>query len=632
MRFFQPISQYGLARVLAETRTRTILSPGLIAIEKPDKFNGYSAYFDTQLPPSYMVPNENLNLIWNIPENKKSKALVESSKITLQPFYPSTIDNILSTKDFTEYTNKFLKLNDLHSQIFTLPISYIESSSFDSVLKTDISLIALVGLDKIFNNQRKLADVLVTLNEKLSPDIALYLPGPVAPAYYSFLIYMGIDFFDNSLAYYISKNGYFILDDEIYPLNKHPECYCRYCSQESRDVFGHNELIMKNEIAKVNFSLDEGTLREKVEQDIHRSVTFAATLKHLDKTHSEVFRHRMPLISSSKLKCIGEESLYHPLISEYRERIRTRYEPQVGKNIVLLLPCSAKKPYSFSRTHMSFRSAIKKAGKQIFPLLSEIIITSPLSVVPRELEGIYPARYYDIPVAGVWSEDEINITATLLADVLSQYPKDTKVVNHMSGHGYDQIIKKIQEKTSFEIFNTTLDRKPTDHLSLNNLSEVLLELVKKQKFDERDVIPSTIRRLQAIADFQFGLGTGKVLFSRDIKIKSKYPKDLQIFKEKKHVSTLSSRTGYLSLNPELAQEIIGLTQNKLEFGAEHVSGSNIYAPGCLNADKSILPNDEIFIVYENKVIATAKALISGIDMVKMSSGSLAEVKKKLKVI
>jgi len=631
MRFFQPLSQYGLARRLAETRSRTHLSPGLIAIEKPSKLEGYSGFFDITLPSSYSSIGKGFNLEWKILEAKKDKALTTSFSYSLQPFYPSSVVAELSEKDFQSYTEKYLELEDVYKHIFTLPISFIKSAGFDTVLDTDVSLISLIGLDKIYSNQRKLAEVLTSLKEKISPDIAIYLPGPISPAHYSFLIYMGIDFFDNSLAYHISKKGYFVLEDKTYFLNKHPDCYCQYCTQDSKDVLGHNELIMKNEIAKVKFALKEGTLRELVEQDIHHSVTFAATLKHLDKSYSEVFRQRTPIISSAKLKCIGEESLNHPVITEYRERVRNRFEPAPGKKIVLLLPCSARKPYSFSRSHMLFRSAIKKAGKHIFPLLSEIIVTSPISVVPRELESIHPARFYDIPVAGTWSEKEIHVTSELLLDVLAHYPEGTKIVNHMHGHGYQQIADIIRERTSFEVVNTSVEKSPTDYNSLNELSDVLSNLSTDLVFEKEKYVPAKIRRLQATADFQYGKGTGQILFSKDIKIRSKYPKDLQIFRDKKQIATLSSRTGYLSILPEVAQEIITLAQNKLEFGADYVSGSNIYAPGCIKADETILPNDEIFIINENRVIATAKALVSGVDMNKMTSGSLAESKKKLKV-
>ena len=106
---------------------------------------------------------------------------------------------------------------------------------------------------------------------------------------------------------------------------------------------------------------------------------------------------------------------------------------------------------------------------------------------------------------------------------------------------------------------------------------------------------------------------------------------MQIFREKKQIGTLSSKTGYLSLFPETAELISSISKNILEFGTNQVKGSNIFAPGCITADKQILPNDEIFVMFEDKVVATARAIVSGKDMIKMTSGIVAEIKKKSKV-
>ena len=37
----------------------------------------------------------------------------------------------------------------------------------------------------------------------------------------------------------------------------------------------------------------------------------------------------------------------------------------------------------------------------------QVIVTAPLGLVPRELEEIWPAANYDIPVTGEWDADEL---------------------------------------------------------------------------------------------------------------------------------------------------------------------------------------------------------------------------------
>ncbi len=632
MRFFQPLLQFGFGRILAETRTHYPLSPGLISIEEPETMNGYSAYVDSPLIPDYSSKDlVDLNFVWNIPDSKKEKILFESNQLSLQPYYPSYAPEQISKKDYESYLENFLLLPNLEKQILVLPIDYYESNKIDEILETDCSLIVLNDLKKLFTNQRKLAERMTKLRNKLSPDIGLYLPGSISPALYSFLTYIGIDFFDNSFAYKISKNGFFLTEDGAFSLDNHPSCYCSYCSSTPQNIFGHNEQIMKNAIARVNFALNSGTLRTIVEQDIHKNVTFAATLRHLDTNYGDLFRKRTPLNSSAPVKCVGEESLCRPVISEFRSRIKERFRPHSNSRIVLLLPCSARKPYSFSRSHLMYRNAIKKAGSSVFSILSELIITSPLSVVPRELENIYPARFYDIPVAGNWSEKEIEITTNLLKEVLSHYYKDSIVINHLHGHGYEDIVERVRKSISLKVIDTAHRAPTTSHESLKELADILVSTQAQFLSEPLERINSNVKKLRAIADFQFGLGTGKTLFPDKIKLKGKYPKSPQIFREGQHIGTIHASSGFLSIFPAYVEDIAEISLNKLQFGANYASGSNIYAPGCLSADKHILPEDEIFVIHENKVIATARALVSGLDMNKMTSGKVAEVKKKVRV-
>ena len=64
----------------------------------------------------------------------------------------------------------------------------------------------------------------------------------------------------------------------------------------------------------------------------------------------------------------------------------------------MLLP---RKPYSSSRSHKAFRRAINHSSAH------EVIVTSPLGLVPRDLEEVWPAGHYDIPVTGDWTLDEM---------------------------------------------------------------------------------------------------------------------------------------------------------------------------------------------------------------------------------
>ena len=59
----------------------------------------------------------------------------------------------------------------------------------------------------------------------------------------------------------------------------------------------------------------------------------------------------------------------------------------------------------------------------------EVMVTSPLGLVPRDLEQTWPAGYYDIPVTGDWTQDEI-IRVTQMLDSLVERNKYRLIINH----------------------------------------------------------------------------------------------------------------------------------------------------------------------------------------------------------
>src|SRR5207247_5931433 len=114
-------------------------------------------------------------------------------------------------------------------------------------------------------------------------------------------------------------------------------------------------------------------------------------------------------VAGGEMLAYASESLTRPEIVRFRRRIRERYAKPPSSRVLVLLPCSARKPYSRSRSHRRFRDAILASKDP--SSVHEVIVTSPLGLIPRELERFYPARAYDIPVTGDWSRDEAAVVA-----------------------------------------------------------------------------------------------------------------------------------------------------------------------------------------------------------------------------
>ena len=71
----------------------------------------------------------------------------------------------------------------------------------------------------------------------------------------------------------------------------------------------------------------------------------------------------------------------------------------------------------------------------------EIILTSPLGIVPRDLEYTYPAAHYDIPVTGDWSEIEKQHLENDLLDFFKKIDPSIPLLGYLKGTERDILIK-----------------------------------------------------------------------------------------------------------------------------------------------------------------------------------------------
>ena len=117
-----------------------------------------------------------------------------------------------------------------------------------------------------------------------------------------------------------------------------------------------------------------------------------------------------------KLMCMAETSLHEPAVLDWVNWMSTDYRaPQGMDRLLVLLPCSARKPYRFSKSHRRFIEAIGTNA------VHEVMVTSPLGLVPRDLEQVWPAQHYDLAVTGRWSADEINRIGSMLSALIERH-------------------------------------------------------------------------------------------------------------------------------------------------------------------------------------------------------------------
>ncbi|KYK20167.1 hypothetical protein AYK24_04005 [Thermoplasmatales archaeon SG8-52-4] len=370
---------------------------------------------------------------------------------------------------------------------------------------------------------------------------------------------------------------------------------------------------MINEIKQVRNAIIKGDLRNLVEIRAKAYPTLIAILRNLDKNHYEYLEKRIPITNKNYLYATTKESLFRPEIKRFQEKVLTQFKKPQSTKILIILPCSAKKPYSFSKSHKLFKERITNSGNP--NVIHELIVTSPLGIVPRELELVYPASSYDIPVTGIWDEDEKKMIRFLLKQYLS-YNKYDKIIAHIP----EELVEFIEDLLIKPV-KTCIDR-PTSIQSLDNLSKELkitVENYKTVKLQDR-----LRENIQCLASYQFGNEIGEKLL-RNCIIKGKYPYQ-KIFQNDKQLGMITKERGLISLTLFGAKLVENFNKYWVEIYDDFTLKGSVFAPGVKDADKDIRVGDEVIVTKQNKLIAVGVAQMNGEEMKNSFYGEAVKVR------
>jgi archaeosine synthase len=360
----------------------------------------------------------------------------------------------------------------------------------------------------------------------------------------------------------------------------------------------------------------------------HSSPANASILRQVNNEHYDFIEEFTPTVGSKHVPLIGPESYNAPAVKRFRERIVQRYSPVDGKRIILLLPCSARKPYSDSKSHKRFRTAIESSVGRSSDLLSETILTSPLGLVPRELERAFPAASYDIPVTGVWDDEETEIAASALTSHLSKFADDAVVVAHVSG-GYLEIVKRAEPGIKQGLIYTTPEDSPTNRDSIDALRDTLKDI--SEDLDMKGVPHGYLREIvRATADFQFGKGAGDLLLPAHARIRGKPYGTILCKIQGEQVCSFVGETGTLSLTLAGGRLLQPLGQYQVRFDAARAKGGSIFAVGISDADSNIRPGDEVLVLNpKDELVAVGRSEMSGREMCELNRGRAVSIRHKL---
>jgi archaeosine synthase len=462
--------------------------------------------------------------------------------------------------------------------------------------------------------------------------------GRIEPGLIPLLHYTGFDIIDIGHAQEAAatgsrlwKNGF----EKIEIGKSRRFCSCPACAKldtaKEEDLLSilleHNLNIYRSVLSESKEARSSGRLRWLVESTTHYSPAQASLVRLVNRELYSFIEEFSPTTGPDALPVIGSESYNAPVVRRFREFVAKRYIAPENKQIVLLLPCSAKKPYSDSKSHRRFNYVIESALGGMESRVAEVILTSPLGLVPRELERIYPAGQYDIPVTGDWDTEEIEIGANALVTHLSKFPSDSVVIAHVSG-GYLDIVRAAETKIEQSLIYTTPEERATSRESLEALQESLTELkeILSLSGGPRTELEEIV---SATADYQFGKGAGELLVPDNAHLKGKPYRLILCSIDGNQVCSYVAESGSLSLTLAGGTLLAPLNRYWVRLEAPKVKGGSVFAVGVQEADYAIRPGDEVIVVNGiGEVIAVGRSEMSGREMCELKRGRAVSVRHK----
>ena len=562
-------------------------SPGLVIGEDdpdfPISIAPFSSSMDNSTIPSSMKVRTRANLCFPF----DSLDTWEASQGLVLP--PSLVDS---------------NSGEFGSGIELVPVTWNSLHHDQSLLSAGLqpSVIVLTDSPQLSNNPGLLEKALLTIRTTF-PSSLIWTPGIGGPDNCALLSWMGADIFDLARSRQSSSLG--VLLSETGP--RMPE----ESTNEDSSMDSQKEMWIRA-ISATRSAIRDGSLRDLAERQSTSSPRSVERLRRHDQLSFE-FSKKIGLSSSSvyfgkKLRCHSFESRNDVTIRNWREDISEKYEPSSRRrDVLVLLPCSAKKPYRLSQSHSRFRRAIGNSRAH------EVMVTAPLGLVPRDLEDLWPASHYDIPVTGDWDEDELSIIRSMISRLVERVGYST-IVNHS---GIELLLGGIK------VIDSRMGGSAGSSESLERLRDAISSSFPEGDAGEADF---SVRdeKMKSISRFQFG--SDKWLEGCQIRGR---PPIFTITKDGVQMAKWDPRRGRFLLSKSSLETMRGL---KLLKSVEIHSGldwvGDIFPSMIASHDSSILVGDEILVIQDGKLIGSARALAPGWEW-PLGPGKLAKSRHRL---
>lgn len=446
-------------------------------------------------------------------------------------------------------------------------------------------IVVILRSNRYVGKPKELVNLIVDLKKRYSSK-RIYLPGLANPYNVATLCLLGVEIVDDVRVELDSFQGF-----------KYTEFGIERSSEDFEKLYEKNSERFLSTVKQLNNIRSITILRNVAEMTSDR--WSKCLMRYADINYYDFYEIFYPVRVPRENKVYVDylESYYRPDVVRFRKRLLERYRKPACTEFMVLLPCSAEKPYEISRTHKRigkyFRN-LKNVG-----IFHRVVLTSPLGLVPWELQYMYPAAHYDIPVIGYWYREEIDFIVKLL----ERFAKEYRAI-----YAYGKDLKFVKEYCDVEHFDDILE-----------LTKHLREIESEYDFVEENRL--RLEEFSSISSFQFG----EVLWEENARVI-----DNRIIVDGKDFLNYSRDTGMLTLTRFSASCLAERKIYTVSIGDFELEG-DLFGPGVVDATPDIRVGDEVAVVDSSGSLkAWGVAKMNYLDMIGRRKGLAVSIRHRVK--
>ncbi len=467
------------------------------------------------------------------------------------------------------------------------------------------------------------------IRNRLGGGPLLWTPRVGLPHRLAFLAWAGIDIVDTTEGLWQSAQGAFADIDlgsvSAKVVRESRSCPCPSCGSDPPGGFAeHTEYLYRWEHARVRAAIRDGRLRELVEARLTAEPGLAEMLRYGDRLWAALLEERTPVVDRTHRNYVLAESRRRPEVRRFIARLLDRYEPPPSKRVLLLVPCSRTKPYRNSPSHRRFARAWEALAHA--PLVHVVSVSSPLGLVPRELEDVYPARHYDVPVTGQWDTDERAVVRAALDRLLAR-GNYRQAILHLDPREYsflaDAVPGRLRPRWTIEDERTT---------SVEAIAQLRAALAGADFGDDPPVVGTlgaVKEGLESLACFQFGSPAARLLFAPPTRLEGRPWR--QRLADGKHtdLATWSEERGLFQLTVVGGARILPTRTLWVEVDPGLTLAGDLFTPGVRASDPGIRTGDAVVLVRSGALLGVGEAALPGRLMTELPRGLAVRVRHRV---